>query len=424
MKIIINELNKKVIKLSQPMSDYYVFSIKAKELLQICEVSRLEDGTEEEIYGQLSIPFSKIKSGTQRKMNSQQVLQIKDYITSGDAAFPNTIILGANLDDKGFLIKGDDKRRWEVNNNELKIPKTSFMASIIDGQHRVLGFQRLFDESPNNEFLNMDILCAVYLDLPLTYHAQIFTHINATPRRVDRNLIYQLYQIDMDEKTPESWSPEVLSVYLAKAIDTDENSPLRDRLKLSVKERPLQDGWRYTFAAVVEGLLMLISSNPKRDKNILARATRIKSKDKGEIVFANRSILSEQPDSAPLRKLYLEQKDSTIYSFILRYVKIIHKNLLSGEENVFQKSIGFTACFQALKDILELSGKSKDSVLDSIENNIHRINLDKLPETPSTRVQGILKNLIILIVKDELGIKSKDINIKATDVDIYRDLIG
>ncbi|MDD9195739.1 DGQHR domain-containing protein [Aliivibrio sp. S3MY1] len=424
MSLIQKEINKKVMKLSQPLSDYFVFSIKAKELLKICEPIRLEDGDEVDNYGLLDVPFSKVSTGTQRKENVKQVAEIKEYIVSGDAAFPNTIILGANLNDKGFLLDSEDEKRWIINGDELSIPTASYKASIIDGQHRVLGFKRLFNEDENNEYLDMDVLCVLYLDLPLTYHAQIFTHLNSTPRRVDRNLIYQLYQIDMDEKKPECWSPEVLAVYLARTLDSDIGSPLKDRLKLSVKDRELKDGWKFTFSSVVEGLLCLISSNPKKDKNILATETRVLSEDKDKYKFAKRDVLSAYIDSAPLRELYLNQKDSTLYSLILKYIKVMDEKLISKEDSVFRKSIGFSACLLALKEILLRSNAEPNEVIEIIERNLVRINFDFLPSIPSTKVQGVLKNTIILLVKDELNLDKKSINIKIEDVKLYTSIIG
>lgn len=424
MANIKKEVNKQVIKLSQPLSDYFVFSIKARDLLEICEPVRLEDGKELEDYGSLEVPFSKVSTGTQRKENSKQVAEIKEYITSGDAAFPNTIILGANLNDKGFLLSEEDKVRWSVDNSNLNIPAGSYKASIIDGQHRVLGFKKLLSENENSKYLDMDVLCTLYLDLPLTYHAQIFTHLNSTPRRVDRNLIYQLYQIDMDAKKPECWSPEVLAVYLARSLDSDTKSPLKDRLKLSVKERELQEGWRYTFSSVVEGILALLSSNPKTDKNTLSIETRRLSKNMDKYYFASRTVLDDISDSSPFRKLYLEQKDSTIYKYILSYVNVIDKKLISKGDSVFRKSIGFSACFLAFKEILTNTNASPDRVIDVICHKLDEINFDSLPEIPSTKVQGILKNVIILLVKDELSIDKKLININIKDKNIYIDIIG
>lgn len=43
---------------------------------------------------------------------------------------------------------------------------------------------------------------------------------------------------------------------------------------------------------------------------------------------------------------------------------------------------------------------------------------------PSTKVQGILKNVIILLVKDELNIDKRMINININDKSLYVDIIG
>lgn len=410
-------------RVSQPLADFYVFKIKAKDLLEICIPVRLEDGDELANYTNPDVPFDKVPKGPQRKENNEQINQIRDYIVSGDAAFPNTIILGANLNSEGFRITNDDESQWRFEDDLLIIEKDSFKSSIIDGQHRVLGFQKLMAEKPNDPALQMEILCTLYLDIPLTYHAQIFTHINSTPRRVNRNLIYQLYQIDMNEKKPECWSTEVLAVYVAKALDSDENSPLKDRIKLSVKGDKLKDGWNYTFAALVEGILPLLTSNPVKDKNILSVKTREQSKEEN-VVHATRDSLRQRMDSSPFRGLYLEQKDSTIYSNILQFVDVIYKFLIKPKETVFRKSIGISACFLALKEILVLSDFKFSEVIQALESNLEVINLDNLPDIPSTKLQGIMKNTIVLSVSKDLKINTTMIKINIKDRETYTKLIN
>jgi DNA phosphorothioation-associated DGQHR protein 1 len=422
MKLIEKELNLSAMEISQPLADFYVFTIKAIDLLNICIPVRLEDSEELETYGDVEVPFSKITTGTQRKENVKQVGQIRDYIISGDAAFPNTIILGANLNEEGFRISKEDKCRWSFDKGQLNIAKNSFKASIIDGQHRVLGFKKLKEDDPTNEFLQMDIVCSLYLDLPLTYHAQIFTHINSTPRRVNRNLIYQLYQIDMDEKKPGCWSPEVLAVYMARALDNDKNSPFENRLRLSVKEKKLKFGWCYTFASIVEGILPLISTSPVRDKNRLASETKKCSND-DELVYSVRSVLKDIEDGAAFRQLYLEQKDSSIYNNILKFVVIINQILIEPKDSVFRKSIGISACFMALKEALIISGASFEEVIQAFENNLTRFDLQNLSDIPSTKLQGIIKNTMIQLVGNELNINLKNIKLNIKDVAVYKTLI-
>ncbi|TMP07589.1 hypothetical protein CWC11_06025 [Pseudoalteromonas sp. S3178] len=405
----------------QPLADFLVFKAKAREILDICRPVRLQDGKELASYGDMEILVSKVTSGTQREKNKQQINQIKDYITSGDAAFPNTIILGANLDANGYRIVNEDKNKWTLSDDKLYVPFGSFKASIIDGQHRILGFQKLLEEDSDHEVLDMELVCSLYLDLPLTYHAQIFTHINSTPRRVNRNLIYQLYQIDMDEKSPECWSAEVLAVYMAKALDSDESSPIRDRVKLSVKEKEILNDWNFTFAALVEGILPLLSTNPMRDKNTLSTITRGKSKN-DKIVYAERNSLDGIEDIAPFRNLYLKQKDSTIYNEILKFIKVINKHLIQPKDTVFRKSVGLSACFMAYKELLLFSKCNSSEVIAQLDRNLCDLNLDEIPDIASTKLQGILKNTILFIVGPSLGYPTKSVKFNIKDKGLYQKL--
>ena len=81
----------------------------------------------------------------------------------------------------------------------------------------------------------MELLCSVYLDLPLAYHARIFTNININQKRVDKNLAYNLFQFDMEQGEPETWSPETLAVYFARVLEKDNDSPFKGKIKLGVE---------------------------------------------------------------------------------------------------------------------------------------------------------------------------------------------
>lgn len=416
MKTVKSGCKFNTIKVSQPLADFYVFSIKAKDLLDICESVRLVETDEVEKYSDLEIPFAKV-SGTQRPTNNKKINQIKDYILSGDASFPNSIILGANINNNGFL--DESELKWSVNENgELIIPANSNVSAIIDGQHRVLGFKKVFDEDPNNENLDMDVVCSLFLDLPMSYHAQIFTQINSTPLRVNRNLIYQLYQIDMDKKKPELWSPEVLSVFMARGLDNDERSPFFRKIKMSVKNNSETNiKPQYTFATLVESILFLISENPMADKTILATESSNLSAQITEQTYATRDVLSQRKDKAPLRELYLKQKDNTLYNIILNFTKIINENLLQ-EDSIFKKSIGLRACFLALLDVLLENQSDYDDALVKIDKGMKIISLSNLPKTPSTKVQGVLKNIILFSIKKTCNIQYK-IKIEMADRHYY-----
>ncbi|EHK3038030.1 DGQHR domain-containing protein, partial [Escherichia fergusonii] len=180
------------IKVEQPLGDFYVVSIPAEVLLEVCYTIRAEilDGYEDQSISHVGTFINKLV-GNQRVTTRSRLEEIKRYTETVDASFPNSIILGVNYSSNGTLVT-DEAVRWDIEQKDngfyyLTIPTGEKLASIIDGQHRVFGFT-------NSNCKDMELLCSVYLDLPLAYHGRIFTNININQRRVDKNLAYNLFQ--------------------------------------------------------------------------------------------------------------------------------------------------------------------------------------------------------------------------------------
>jgi DGQHR domain-containing protein len=154
------------LRVRQPLGTFYVISISAEKLLGLCYSDKAELGED---------GFS--ITGTQRLEDEKRQKEISDFIRTEEAAFPNTIILGANYDEDGYFIESEDS--WVVEEESpgsyrLKIPSSRRMASIIDGQHRLRSF-KYADIDRRKDF---ELLCSVYLDLPIPYHAYLFSTIN------------------------------------------------------------------------------------------------------------------------------------------------------------------------------------------------------------------------------------------------------
>ncbi len=369
------------IKVVQGFGDFYICSIKARELLRICRPIRAEDLDGEIENDPFDIGLLR-PSGPQRKVAEKRPEQIADYIATGMAAFPNSIIIGANISEEGYLLD-EEKWEWIVENNTLVIKDGARFAAIIDGQHRLQGYKLLSDK--NHPRLDDELVCSVYLDLPITYHAQLFSMINSTQRRVNKNLIYQLYQIDMDEKHPKYWSPEVLSVYLARALGLDSKSPLKGRLVLAIDKDmiPLDGAWHVSLSSVVEGLLKLYSSKPLDDRDkFYARKIEEKTRD------------CLDSDGSAWRHLYLGNFDREIYENILHFLNIIY-SFDKENDSAFRSSIGISAILEGLAVILQKYRGSYEHIKDVIEQKISTIDFSSLPKQKTTKNKKVLKDAII-----------------------------
>jgi DNA phosphorothioation-associated DGQHR protein 1 len=391
------------ISVKQGFDKFYACSISAKVLLEICEPVRAEVLEEDIVHGALDISVKK-SIGTQRQLTRTRPEQIKEYIKSGVAAFPNSIIIGANISEEGFLLDEDDQT-WRVDNNQLTIAEGALSAAIIDGQHRLSGFGLLDENDPS---LNDDLLCSIYLNIPMTYHAQIFSTINSTQRRVHKNLIYQLYQIDMDEKEPKYWSPEVLAVYIARALGGDKMSPLKDRVVLALEKDDLIKTWNVSLSSLVEGVLKLISDTPQRDKDAFYSKI-MEQKTRKDLV----------KDSAVWRDLYLNQRDKIIYENILNYFKICFYKI--NDDSAYKSSIGCTALLEALKELLAKENFDINKVQENLSDCLESINQHELPRDKTTKNKSLLRDVLIasFVNRRDLDVSHKFHKKTINDFDLY-----
>ena len=301
----------RAIKVSQPLGDFFVISIKAGILKNISFSEPLkylsEDGT---------------MVGNQRQVNRKRLNEIGKYIDTAEMTFPNSIILSVNHNTDGSLIE-DLNDRWELieENGEyfIEFPETIKSASIIDGQHRLNGFDFITNESR----LDMDLLCSVFFDLPNPYQAYLFATINGNQKRVDKSLALEQFGYFVANEKIESWTPEKLAANISRKLNFQKNSPLHSMIKLA----PIYDNkkfvelnnsnWFISTSAIMQGILSLISSNYKRD--------RIEMMNKKIFSGRDRKMVKDFRDLSPLRDEFLEYKDEKIESIIFSFFQTINE---------------------------------------------------------------------------------------------------
>jgi DNA phosphorothioation-associated DGQHR protein 1 len=348
-----DSINRPAIRVNQPLGTFYAFSLGADVLDQItysqpAEVmERMEQETDEN-KGGYSI------FGTQRGENKKRLDEIASFIRTTEATFPNAIILAANYDQEGRYIE-DEARRWAIEGPaegpwKLHIPSSSERsASIIDGQHRLHAFNRLPLGAPER---SMELLCVVFLELPTPYHAYVFATINFNQKKVDRSLAYELFGFDVDERPAQFWSPETLAVYLTRLMNTEKESPLfRSIFPVADSDKLFSDtdgqassDVRVSMATIVDGILRLLSKNPKEDRNIIRRP---ENKELG------RKSLSSI-NGVPLRTLYIQGNDKAIYELLCNYFAAVRFTVwaTAGNGSYLRKTVGVQALFDVLRELL------------------------------------------------------------------------
>lgn len=346
------------LKIVQPLGEFFVAVLPARLLLQVTysdplRIIGFSEGGQYEL------------KGHQRKLVQDRLKSIGRFIDTVEAAFPNSIILAANYGENGEL-EEDEQRRWKVEFSSddrdqatLVIPTEAKLAAIVDGQHRLFGFK----EASRQDRLEMPLLCAVYLDLPHPIQAYLFATINYNQKPVDKSQSYELYGFNLEEEPPEAWSPEKTAVFLCRKLNTDSSSAFYERILVAAQADPAVEAaarirkkdWAVSTATVVEGLLRLFSSNPKRDRDLMHR----KELGRGR---ARKLLRTEAPqDRTPLRQAYLECNDLLIFTIVKNYFNAVSDAVWQGGGGAYiRKTVGIQALFDVLRQICPKALEARD----------------------------------------------------------------
>lgn len=401
----------RAIRVKQPFGKFFVISIKANDLLELSFSDALR-------YDE-----NQVLRGSQRELDEKRrVKEITDYINSEDLAFPNSIIIAANYNEKGF-IEENENIRWKfhsIDDNlfEIEIPSTKKLAAIIDGQHRLNGFRNANSERKNET----ELLVSVYFDLPAPYQAYLFASINYNQKPVNKSLALEQFGY-LTELTPvDSWSPELLSVFLTRKLNLDNESSFYNHIRVAPQNdeflleiSPKEQDWLVSTATVVDGILKLITSNPKRDSNKL-NSFQVKER--------KREIL--EIDNTPLRKFYLENNDLFIYKTVVNYFNAVNKDMfLNVPNNSFiKKTIGIQALFFILKTILSKKLETDKNISEEYFKEIvrHFKNIDFSDNffTASGIGKSRIQNVILIL----LNYKQFDEIRKKEEIPDYKRITG
>jgi len=189
------------IMVRQPFGEFVIVYLPAHVLLDTAYSDRLTA---------VAKPDRSYKlTGSQRDLAKPRLKEIGLFIDKGSASFPNTIILAANYRADDGLVEDAETLRWTFSSTklgvgELTIPTPTKLAAIIDGQHRLFGFNFI----SNMARLEMPLVCAVFFDLPKPYQARLFATINANQRPVSKSQTYELFGYNLQEEEPKKWTPE------------------------------------------------------------------------------------------------------------------------------------------------------------------------------------------------------------------------
>jgi len=356
------------IRILQPLGEFYLTALPAEFLLKVC-FSHRHIRHDADDTGKVQ------DEGHQRRLDSKRLSDISRYLQTQDAALPGTIILAANCTPDGTILAPDDetdatRRRWSAEPKDgddreivrLQIPTEEKLAAVVDGQHRLWGFEGL-----SNDLTRISLPCAVFLDLPTPQQAAIFATINFNQKPVSKSQSYELFGYNLDDEPEKSWSPDKLAVFFARKLNVDNMSPFKDHIKVAAQDdrvlaeisKTRQKEWSVSTATIVEGILSLISRNPKHDRDTLHQYP-IEQRDRKRLKDAQ--VRGNEP---PFRELYLaEDRDIVIYKTLINFFnaanEIFWANLPCDSKSLIRKTAGIQALFRVLKELLPTQLDAKD----------------------------------------------------------------
>lgn len=291
------------IQIEQPIGTFYLTSIPAKVLVDIVNVRhRSEDDLE----------------GIQREQSKKRVAEISEFCKDNDAVFPTPIVVSVNLN-VPYTVRPIDKI--------IELPDNQELGQVIDGQHRLWGLRR------SGVLDDFDLPVVLMFDLTPEENAYIFTIINSTQTKVNKSLIYDLFELST------SRSPQRTCHEIARSLNSDKESPFYNRMKMLGKK---EIGQRYAILSqgtFVKQMLLLISRNPDDD---------------ARVIKAGRQLIEDF--RLPLRKYFIMEQDDVIYKVLLNTFnalrEVFKEEWLNPESNIVWKTTGFCGVMSTLNYLM------------------------------------------------------------------------
>jgi hypothetical protein len=188
---------------------------------------------------------------------------------------------------------------------------------------------------------------------------------------VDKSLTYELFGYNIDEEASAYWSPDKLAVSLTRKLSVDAESPLCGRILIAPKKDAAltslvsSKDWKISTAVIVEGVMRLFSSNPKRDAQTMLTPTR-----------SSRLALKDGPkDRSPMREYFVEGNDQLIFTLVLNFLRACDRSLWSvaSPGSFITKTVGVQALFDVLRrDLASKALAEKNLKVEFFENILSR----------------------------------------------------
>jgi len=313
------------IKAKQPIGEFYIGAIKARDLIEITKYDFRRLVKEEGFATYL---------GIQRKVIPRREREIAKYVGTIDACFPTAVILAVS----GFCAHyNDDTRNLTLEEyfdeeNEKNNICYEEIAIVLDGQHRIAGLKAGEFEG------DFEVNVSIFIDIDIADQAYIFSTVNLAQTKVNKSLVYDLFELAKKR------SPQKTCHNIAVALDQNEKSPFFEKIKRLGVSTEGRFNETITQATFVKSLLRYISQDPIRDRDLYLRNKRPK--------LANVDDLNK----LVFRNMFIQNKDLEIIDVIWNYFDAIKKRWpkawnFSGRGLMLNKANGFRALMRLLRPL-------------------------------------------------------------------------
>lgn len=335
-------------KIEQPIGTLYTTVVPWQILQEIAYVqprmlmSISDDGEEEYV-------------GIQRTLSDDRQKEIAKYVNKDqEATFPSSIIINIPFDELDIL-PVIPKFNLEINELEHQSLKTEInfetnsiymfvfpfkknVAQIIDGQHRMSGFDKSQQE------LVFELPVTIFVDQTVPVQADIFATINGKQTRVTPSLVYDLFGLS-SKRSPYKVVHEII-----KLLNESSISPLKAWVRILGKANSYYAG-SITQSTLAKNILRLICGNIKQaeeDKINLANSQQIQLK------------INKTGNIPVLRNYFINKEDDILFKILINFfnaVKNTYPTEWNNQYSILRKTVGITALFR-LFEILAVEGKS------------------------------------------------------------------
>lgn len=292
------------LEVTQPIGTFYVTVMKTGDVVRLSynDVRRIStERREVETY-----------LGIERPLNPRRVADIADYVETTDASFPSAVIFAVQPENASY----------DPQSGILSLRDRQDIAKILDGQHRIAGLEQYKGSDFN-------LIVTVFVDMDIENQALLFGTINLEQTKVSKSLAYDLFEY------AKTRSPQKAAHNIVVLLDSEPESPFLGKIKRL--GRAEERGETLSQAVFVDALLVFVSHNAMKDRDLLKRGRR-----------PERASPGDERGGLIFRNMFLDERDAEITKVLWNYFRAVQDRWPEDWDevrpgNVLNRTTGFRA---------------------------------------------------------------------------------